>query len=300
MRFVTFTTKKKETHREQRENAILGGVLHAGGIVGLDELGQTSILHAFIEYCTTGINALKRMRAQLAGIGKPKYRNEDVTYWAPILNPHLLAFTGLNDRLHAQESGMLEPKQPVWFDKMDDSITGHEQPIILPSGSSKVDFEVELGLVIGIGGRNIPESAALQHVFGCMCVHDVSARDWQLERDGKQWWIGKTPETFTPCGPCIVTLDELGDIHNLSLTLRLNGEVMQQGNTGNMIFPPERLIAHLSQHVRLRPGDIISCGTPSGIGHARKPPVYLKPGDVCEVEISGIGVLRNPVVAAAT
>lgn len=299
MRFVTFTTKRKETHREQRENAILGGVLRADGIVGLEDLGQTSILHSFIEYCATGSHVLKRVRAQLAGV-RPRYRDMDVTYFAPILSPHLLAFTGLNDRLHAKESEMPEPSQPEWFNKMDDALTGHLQPIILPKRwPNMVDFEAELGLVIGIGGENIPEDEALKHVFGCACVHDVSARDVQLERDGKQWWLGKTFPTFAPMGPCIVTLDELGDIHNLSLTLRLNGKVMQQGNTGNMIFPPEKLIAHLSQHVTLRPGDIISCGTPSGIGHARKPPVYLKPGDVCEVEISGIGMLRNPVVAAA-
>jgi len=150
--------------------------------------------------------------------------------------------------------------------------------------------------VIGRRGRRIPRSEALAHVAGYMNGNDVSARDWQLEKPGKQWLLGKTPDTFAPTGPWLVTADEVPDSRDLAIALRLNGQTMQNSTTRELIFGVDELIAYVSQVVTLEPGDIIFTGTPPGVGMARKPPVFLKTGDVCEVEIAGLGVLRNPVV----
>jgi 2-keto-4-pentenoate hydratase/2-oxohepta-3-ene-1,7-dioic acid hydratase in catechol pathway len=159
-----------------------------------------------------------------------------------------------------------------------------------------VDYEAELVLVIGKKGRFIPKEQALSHLAGCTVGHDVSARDWQLEKDGKQWLAGKTFDTFAPTGPWLVTLSEVADPHELGIRLRLNGQTMQESNTRQMIFRAEDLISYISQVVTLLPGDLIFTGTPPGVGIARKPPVWLKGGDVVEVEIDGVGLLRNPVV----
>lgn len=271
------------------------GVEHAGGVVKLSHLGHSAELHFFVR---DGVHKLAALADTLSKLTKPTHQLSEIKLHAPLRHVHVVACTGLNYKKHAEESGAKVPREPVWFNKLPGAITGPGQPIILPRGSAKVDFEAELVLVIGKAGQEIPEERALEWIFGCTCGHDVSARDWQLERDGGQWWIGKTAPTFAPIGPTIVTLDELGDIHQLPIRFRLNGETMQESNTGDMIFPPEKLVSHLSQHIPLHPGDLIFTGTPGGIGHARKPPVYLKPGDVCEVEIGGTGILRNPVVAA--
>jgi 2-keto-4-pentenoate hydratase/2-oxohepta-3-ene-1,7-dioic acid hydratase in catechol pathway len=151
-------------------------------------------------------------------------------------------------------------------------------------------------VVIGRGGRHIQETDALLHVTGYMVGHDVSARDWQKEKDGKQWLLGKSFDTFAPTGPELATVNEVPNAHGLPIRLRLNGETMQESNTDQLIFPIPRLIAYVSQVFSLSPGDLIFTGTPSGVGDFRKPPRYLKPGDTVEVEIEGLGVLRNPVV----
>jgi len=167
---------------------------------------------------------------------------------------------------------------------------------VLPSVSQEVDYEAELVIVIGKGGRHIRAEDAATHVAGYTIGHDVSARDWQLKKDGKQWMVGKTFDTFAPTGPVLVTADEVPDPHKLAIRLRLNGVTMQDSNTSQMIFKVGAIIAYLSQVFTLQTGDLIFTGTPPGVGFARKPPVYLKPGDVTEVEIEGLGVLRNRVV----
>jgi 2-keto-4-pentenoate hydratase/2-oxohepta-3-ene-1,7-dioic acid hydratase in catechol pathway len=164
-------------------------------------------------------------------------------------------------------------------------------------GGNRVDWEVELVVVIGRRGKRIPRGEALSHVAGYMNGNDVSSRDWQIHKPGKQWLLGKTPDTFAPTGPWLTTADEVPDSKDLTIALRLNGETMQNSSTRELIFGVDELIAYVSQLVRLEPGDLIFTGTPPGVGMARKPPVWLKPGDVCEVEIAGLGVLRNPVVA---
>lgn len=216
---------------------------------------------------------------------------------APVPSPGKVICIGLNYRDHAAESGMEPPPEPVVFNKFPQSVVGPDEPIRLPAVCREVDYEAELVVVIGRRGKHIPRGEAEKHVAGYMNGNDVSARDWQIHKPGKQWLLGKTPDTFAPTGPWLVTADEVADSKNLSIALRLNGQTMQNSSTRELIFGVDELIAYVSQLVMLEPGDLIFTGTPPGVGMARKPPVWLKPGDICEVEISGLGVLRNPVVA---
>jgi 2-keto-4-pentenoate hydratase/2-oxohepta-3-ene-1,7-dioic acid hydratase in catechol pathway len=217
-------------------------------------------------------------------------------FCAPVIDPRKIVCLGLNYRDHAAESGAQIPKEPILFSKYATALTGHGESIRLPSVSQEVDFEAELVIVVGKRGRHIAESAAMDYVAGYAVGHDVSARDWQLKKDGKQWMVGKTFDTFAPVGPELVTVDEGIDPHNLPIRLRLNGQTMQDSNTKQMIFGVGATLAYLSQVFTLEPGDLIFTGTPPGVGFARKPPVFMKGGDVAEVEIEGLGTLRNPVV----
>jgi 2-keto-4-pentenoate hydratase/2-oxohepta-3-ene-1,7-dioic acid hydratase in catechol pathway len=214
----------------------------------------------------------------------------------PITDPPKIICMGLNYSDHAAETGAKIPSEPVLFSKFATALIGPDEPILLPAVSKKVDYEAELVLVIGKKGRHLTAATALEHLAGYTIGHDVSARDWQLEKDGKQWMAGKTFDTFAPLGPWLVTPDEIPDVHNLAIRLRLNGQTMQDSNTRNMIFTAGVALAYISQVMTLLPGDLIFTGTPPGVGMARKPPVWLKGGDVVEVEIEGLGVLRNPVV----
>jgi 2-keto-4-pentenoate hydratase/2-oxohepta-3-ene-1,7-dioic acid hydratase in catechol pathway len=216
---------------------------------------------------------------------------------SPIHDPQKVVCVGLNYRDHAIESKMAIPKEPVLFSKFPSALIGHGESIVVPSVSSKVDYEAELVIVIGKRGRKISEGSAIDYVAGYSVGHDVSARDWQLEKDGKQWMVGKTFDTFAPVGPTIVTKDEVPDPHKLGIRLRLNGRTMQNSNTEQMIFSVAQLVSYLSQVFTLEVGDLVFTGTPPGIGHALNPPVYLRGGEVTEVEIDGLGLLRNPVVA---
>jgi 2-keto-4-pentenoate hydratase/2-oxohepta-3-ene-1,7-dioic acid hydratase in catechol pathway len=214
---------------------------------------------------------------------------------APVHDPQKIVCVGLNYRDHAAESKMPLPREPVLFSKFPSALVGDGEPIVVPAVSTKVDYEAELVIVVGKRGRRIGEGAAMSHVAGYSIGHDVSARDWQLEKDGKQWMVGKTFDTFAPVGPTLVTADEVPNPHALGIRLRLNGKTMQDSSTAQMIFTVAQLIAYVSVIVTLEPGDLIFTGTPPGIGHAMNPPVYLKAGDVTEVEIDGLGVLRNVV-----
>jgi 2-keto-4-pentenoate hydratase/2-oxohepta-3-ene-1,7-dioic acid hydratase in catechol pathway len=216
---------------------------------------------------------------------------------APLLSPGKVICIGLNYRDHAIESGVEPPPEPVVFNKFPQSIAGPDDPVRLPAVCQQVDYEAELVVVIGKRGKRIPRAAAMQHVAGYTNGNDVSARDWQLQKPGKQWLLGKTPDTFAPIGPWLVTADEVPHPEDLSIQLRLNGQTMQNSSTRELIFKIDELIAYVSQITTLEPGDLIFTGTPPGVGMARKPPVFLKPGDVCEVEIAGLGVLRNSVQA---
>lgn len=218
------------------------------------------------------------------------------TLLAPVPDPAKIVCLGLNYRDHAAESGMDVPTEPILFSKYATTLIGQNAPIILPPCSQEVDYEAELVVVIGVGGRDIPRERAMEHVAGYAVGHDVSARDWQLGKPGKQWMAGKTFDTFAPVGPALVTADEVPDPQALGIRLRLNGRTMQDSNTNQLVFPVDETVSYLSKIFTLEPGDLIFTGTPPGVGMARKPPVWLQPGDIVEVEIDGLGTLRNPVI----
>lgn len=219
----------------------------------------------------------------------------DVRLGPPVPRPGKLICVGLNYRDHAAESNMAVPKAPVTFSKYVTSVTGPGTPIVLPSVSSQVDYEAELAVVIGRRTKRVTVERAWDHVLGYTNLNDVSARDLQFA-DG-QWQRGKSCDSFAPIGPAIVTRDEVADPHALRIRLRLNGETMQDSSTNQLIFGIDQVIAFLSETVTLEPGDVIATGTPPGVGFARKPPVFLKAGDVVEVEIERLGILSNSVVA---
>jgi 2-keto-4-pentenoate hydratase/2-oxohepta-3-ene-1,7-dioic acid hydratase in catechol pathway len=229
--------------------------------------------------------------------GVVRHDPANVTLLAPVPDARKIICIGLNYRDHAAESGVPVPTEPILFSKYATALLGHDAPIVLPRVSQEVDYEAELVVVIGRKGRHIPRQRALEFVGGYAVGHDVSARDWQLNKPGKQWMAGKTFDTFAPVGPELVTPDEVGDPHQLGIRLRLNGQTMQDSSTSQLVFGVDELIAYLSQVFTLEPGDLIFTGTPPGVGMARKPPVWLKPGDTVEVEIDKLGTLRNTVIA---
>lgn len=203
---------------------------------------------------------------------------------------------GRNYVAHAAETGNVVMDEPIVFSKATSSINGPNDPIILPIGSKKSDWEVELGVVIGKVARYVPESNALDYVAGYCIVNDVSEREFQLERSG-QWIKGKSCETYAPIGPWLVTCDEIADPQCLALSTTVNGQICQVGNTRDMVFPVAFLIHYISQFMTLLPGDVIATGTPSGVGMGMKPPRYLKPGDLMELKVEGLGAQRQKVIA---
>lgn len=215
---------------------------------------------------------------------------------APIPKPGKITCIGMNYADHAREQGHEPPKSPIFFLKSGNTICGPGDPIHLPPNSKQVDYEAEFAVVIGKSGSHIPEEKAYNYVAGYMILHDVSARDMQFS-DG-QWYRGKSCDTFAPTGPWIVTRDEIKDPHDLGISLSLNGETMQDSNTSNLIFNVPYLISYLSQSATWEVGDLISTGTPPGVGVFRKPPVFLKDGDTVSVTVEKLGTLTNPVVGA--
>jgi 2-keto-4-pentenoate hydratase/2-oxohepta-3-ene-1,7-dioic acid hydratase in catechol pathway len=215
----------------------------------------------------------------------------------PVPNPEKVICIGLNYADHAAETCAKVGAEPVVFCKFPTTIRGPGEPIVLPAASSEVDYEAELVVVIGREGRHIARNAAMDYVAGYTCGHDVSARDWQKHKPGGQWLLGKSFDTFAPLGPHLVTADAVPDPHKLSIQMRINGRTMQSSTTAQLIFRIDQLVSYLSQVTTLRPGDLIFTGTPPGVGMARTPPVFLKPGDTAEVIIEHIGTLTNPVVA---
>jgi 2-keto-4-pentenoate hydratase/2-oxohepta-3-ene-1,7-dioic acid hydratase in catechol pathway len=220
----------------------------------------------------------------------------EVQLLPPVPSPEKVICVGVNYADHARESGMQPPDRPVIFNKFPTTVRAAGDPILLPGESDQVDYEAELVVVIGKAGRRIPRSQALEHVGAYCCGNDVSARDWQKGTPAGQWLLGKSFDSFAPFGPYLTTADEIAEPGKLRIQLRLNGQTMQDSNTDQLIFPVARLIEYVSSVCTLTPGDILFTGTPPGVGMARKPPVFLKPGDITEVEIEKLGILRNPVV----
>jgi len=202
---------------------------------------------------------------------------------------------GLNYADHAAESGLEVPSEPVMFMKATSAIVGPDDDVEIPCGSQKSDWEVELGVVIGRDAKYVDEKDALDYVAGYCVINDLSEREFQLEREG-QWVKGKSADTFGPTGPYLVTRDEIENPQNLTMHLDVNGKRMQTGNSKTMVYGVAHLISYVSQFMSLQPGDIISTGTPPGVGLGMKPPTYLKPGDVMELQIEGLGQQRQNVI----
>jgi 2-keto-4-pentenoate hydratase/2-oxohepta-3-ene-1,7-dioic acid hydratase in catechol pathway len=213
----------------------------------------------------------------------------------PIAQPEKIICVGLNYIDHCKETGMEPPASPVIFSKYANAIVGHHDAIEIPVNSNEVDFEAELAIVIGKEAKRVSEEEANEYVFGYTIMNDISARDLQFQ-DG-QWSRGKTADTFAPIGPVVVTHDEVGDPHGLAISLELNGELMQDSNTTNLIFTVPQIISFLSQSMTLKPGDLIATGTPPGVGMGRNPKVWLKNGDKMNITIEKIGTLSNHVTS---
>jgi 2,4-diketo-3-deoxy-L-fuconate hydrolase len=216
----------------------------------------------------------------------------------PVASPSKILCIGLNYAIHAKETNAQIPKEPILFMKSTTAITGPNDHIMIPKNSVKTDWEVELAFVIGKKASYVSEEEAMDYVAGYCLHNDVSEREFQLERGGT-WDKGKGCDTFAPLGPWLVTKDEIGDPHKLRLWLKVNDQMMQDGNTDDLIFNISHLVSYLSQFMTLLPGDIISTGTPAGVGLGFNPPVYLKPGDVVELGIDGLGTSKQNVIAYA-
>ena len=244
----------------------------------------------FIEQGSSAIDAAKRV------VRDGSYRVTATKILAPVSGMEKILCVGMNYVDHCTEQNYPIPKEPIIFNKTPSTISNPGDPIELCPIVKELDFEVELVIVVGKGGRHIPKEKAMRHVFGYTVAHDVSARHWQLKRNGQQWLLGKTFDSFTPLGPCIVTKDAI-DAHDVKIQCVLNGETVQDSSTNQLIFKTADLISWCSQFMTLRPGDLILTGTPPGVGCFRKPPLFLKDGDVVTCAIEGIGEITNKVVA---
>jgi len=282
MKLVTFSCEADE---------LRPGVLTDAGVVDL--LATDASISSSVREILAG-DELDKAAAAAASDSAVLVKNAE--FRAPISNPQKIICIGLNYRNHAIESGMDIPGEPIVFSKFTSAIIGPEEPICVPASSKEVDYEAELVAVIGRRAKAVSKSEAMDYVAGYTVGNDVSARDWQLKKPGGQWMMGKTFDSFAPIGPAIVTADEIPNPESLSIKLRLNGETLQDSSTSELIFGIAEVVSYLSQVFTLKPGDLIFTGTPPGVGFARKPPIFLKAGDVCEVEIEGLGVLRNPCV----
>jgi len=283
MRFVTFESGGK---------ARAGMLTTDDLVVDLSAAGFSSIL----ELIEAGAEGRAKAEAFAAGAAtENKHALKAVKLLAPIPRPRKLICVGLNYRDHAAETGSQIPDVPTIFNKFATAVIGPGDDIVLPKVSKSPDYEAEFAFVIGTGGRHIAARDWQKQMFGYTMINDVSARDYQ--RATTQWLMGKTFDTFAPMGPWIVTADEIADPHNLDIQLEIDGEILQNSNTRELIFKIPELIAFLSSVFTLEPGDIVSTGTPAGVGVARNPQRFLRPGEEVTVRIPGIGELVNPVVA---
>ena len=256
-----------------------------------------------VEFLQAGEPAMQAARDVLAFVAKRPavpvgerltYTFEEVKLLAPIPRPGKILCSGINYRSHKEENpNATMPTEPFFFSKLPSCVIGPGEPIIKPAQTNQLDYEVELAVVIGRTMKSTPENAVMECVAGYTILHDVSARDVQFKDN--QITLGKNFDTFCPLGPCLVTADELSNPGNVKLRSFLNGQLMQDGSTADWLFPLPKLLSFLSHVMTLEPGDVVSTGTPAGVGAFRKPPVFLNPGDVARLEIEGIGTLENPV-----
>jgi 2-keto-4-pentenoate hydratase/2-oxohepta-3-ene-1,7-dioic acid hydratase in catechol pathway len=268
------------------------GVLLGEELVPAAALGAPRSMRALLE--ALDAEGLRELAGRAERTSGGRLALAGLSLAAPVPDPEKIICIGLNYRDHAEETGQEIPQAPMWFAKFQNSLCGSGAAIVLPKAHAEyVDYEAELAFVIGRRARNVSIEEAASHIAGVMPFNDVSARDLQLQNP--LWTSGKAIDTFAPCGPAIVTLDEAGELDSLTLRTRIDGETVQEGTTANLIFGPAELLAWLSRTITLLPGDIIATGTPAGVGAAQGR--FLRDGNVVEVEIEGVGTLSNPVRA---
>jgi 2-keto-4-pentenoate hydratase/2-oxohepta-3-ene-1,7-dioic acid hydratase in catechol pathway len=279
MKLASFRLQNKDTY----------GVVIDGGVIDLGKRLKYPDLRALL-----AAGAVAEAAAAVDG-AKADALIVDITFLPVLPNPGKIICVGLNYKTHREETGRSETENPALFIRFADSQTSHLQPLIKPKASDKLDYEGELAVIIGKPGRHVPADKALGIVAGYSCYNDGSVRDWQNHT--MQWTAGKNFPKTGSFGPWMVTTDEIPDPAKLTLTTRLNGDVMQHTTTDLLIWPIDVLIKYITTFTELRPGDVISTGTPGGVGFKRNPPVFMKAGDTVEIEISSIGILENPIVA---
>ncbi len=292
MKLITFKISLSKD-RNYRIGALISGdeIIDFTSLVSNKNLTTDELLECF----DLESSFFEKAKTAIADNNLPKINRQEIEICAPVPRPSKIICIGLNYRDHALESGMPIPTSPIIFSKFSTCVIGANQPIILPKGSEQVDYEAELAFIVGRRAKNIKKENAMNHVFGYTNFNDVSARDFQFA-DG-QWQRGKSCDTFAPMGEFVVTADEIENPHNLLIKLRLNGETLQNSNTDQLIFNIPEIIEFLSQSVTLEAGDVVATGTPPGVGFTRKPPIFMKDGDTVEIEIEGLGILSNPVMA---
>ncbi|MGI8555076.1 MAG: fumarylacetoacetate hydrolase family protein [Pyrinomonadaceae bacterium] len=291
MKIVTFKDKNKA------EKYRIGAFVSDKETVDLTSLASNESLSAdqILSCFDLETEFLQKAKTAIEEGNLPKLTRAEIEICAPVPRPGKIICIGLNYLDHAEESGAEIPKSPIIFSKFNTCVISANEAILLPKKSEKVDYEAELAFIVGRRAKNVKSKDSMNHVFGYTNFNDVSARDFQFA-DG-QWQRGKSCDTFAPMGEFIATTDEIKDPHNLNIQFRLNGETLQNSNTRELIFKIPELVEFLSESITLEPGDIIATGTPLGVGFARKPSVFMKDGDVAEVEIEGLGILSNPVAS---
>ncbi len=306
MRLVSFTTNGNGATGDSEyrcgieTGAGIADVEQVAALAGLDAASRADIsrMRALLALPKADLRKLgetaEARAAELRDLGALHPR-DSVHLGSPVPDPSKIVCLGLNYRDHAREAGLTPPSTPMFFAKFANSLIGPTDPIVPPQTTQQVDYEAELAVVIGRRARAVDAARALEYVAGVMVFNDVSARDLQLANN--LWTGGKAIDTFAPCGPALVTLDEIDDIQALQVRTRVNGETVQDGTTADMIFGVAETISFLSQIMTLEPGDMIATGTPAGVGNSRTPKLFLHTDDVVEVEIDGVGQLRNPVFA---
>lgn len=289
MKIVTF--RDKDAAEKYRIGALVSEneIVDLTSLVSDESLTATEILSCF----DLENDFLEKAKNEIDENNLTKSDRAEIELCAPVPRPNKIICIGLNYRDHAIESGAEIPKSPIIFSKFPTCAIGADEAILLPKQSEQVDYEAELAFIVGRRAKNISKENALDYVFGYANFNDVSARDFQFA-DG-QWTRGKSCDTFAPFGEFVATKDEIEDPNNLQIQFRLNGATLQNSNTKELIFKIPEIIEFLSASITLEPGDVVATGTPPGVGFARKPPVFLKDGDIAEVEIEGLGILRNKV-----
>jgi len=268
------------------------GLSHEYGIQDLTQ-ADPSLPASTVELISKWASLLPRIQGLSKKLGTSE---QELKVLCPIDRPVKILCIGLNYRDHAIETGSPIPSEPIVFCKMPTAMIGPDEPIRLPKVSHDVDYEAEMVVVIGKTLKDVSLEEAAEGIFGYTVGHDVSARDWQKDKPGKQWFLGKSFDTFAPLGPAIVTADAVSDPGNLRVSCKINGEVLQDSSTQELIFQPAELVSYISQVMTLLPGDVIYTGTPPGVGAARTPNRFLRDGDIVEIEVEKLGVLRNPCI----